>query len=79
MGVSVFPSGGYPDRCGNGHPLVPGNVSLGWFPCGCAGTRGHNYASCWTCRWEFTDPPHDPAVPAQMWDGIPRDATGRRA
>jgi hypothetical protein len=68
MSVSVFPSGGYPERCEHGHALKYPNVVLGWFPCaGCPGTRGHNYAACLTCRWEFCDPPHDQSLPARMW------------
>jgi hypothetical protein len=67
MAVSVFPSGGYPERCRNGHLLLSGNVTIGWFPCGCAGGRGHNYAHCIHCGDEYTDPPHDETLPAKMW------------
>jgi hypothetical protein len=68
MAVSVFPSGGYPERCRNGHELGPGRVLLGWFPCGtCPGTRGHNYALCEVCGDEYDDPPHDSRAPARMW------------
>jgi hypothetical protein len=71
MGVSIWPGGTPPERCGRGHLLVKGNVLVGWLPCvACPGTqeiRGHVWAECLHCG-DFTyDPPHDEALPATMW------------
>ena len=64
MTVSVFPSGGYPDACKDGHPWKGPRkaVLLGWTGCGCRGGLGHNWVRCQHpgCRWVFYDPPHRP-------------------
>jgi hypothetical protein len=40
------------ELCRNGHPLGPGQVSLGWIGCGCGSgaNGGHTTVMCWECR-----------------------------
>jgi hypothetical protein len=71
MGVSIWPSGAPPERCGHGHLLARGNVLVGWLPCTvCPGTReirGHVWAECLHCGHFTYDPLHDETLPATMW------------
>ena len=62
-----------PDRCPNGHPLGPRQVTVGWIPCRCAehlsGTAGHRSWSCNECGAELSWPGCTKyGVPA--WEGI---------
>lgn len=36
----------YPERCPEGHPLVPGRMLVGWKPCGCTPNGGHRTIEC---------------------------------
>lgn len=49
-----------PDRCGNGHELGPGLVSLSWVQCDCAGGQGHqvHYCRAQGCHWHMYPPEH---------------------
>lgn len=65
MGVSVFPSGGYPDQCKAGHSWArrSGNLIIGVHSCDCPNARGnrfrHMYVRCIAhgCSLMYRDPP----------------------
>ena len=72
MPVSVFASGGYPERCHHGHDWrARSSVIIGWMPCDCltgTGRLGHHWVRCQTegCTSIWYDPPHKPAAPASL-------------
>mgnify|MGYP001270247116 CR=1 FL=1 len=51
-----------PERCGNGHELGPGKVSLSWVSCRCAEAAlgGHHLTYCRVdgCGWHMWPPEH---------------------
>ncbi len=54
----------YPLECGRGHPWGPGQVSVSWTPCGCAGGDGHLRVRCLEdgCASVWYKPPHIPGA-----------------
>lgn len=49
-----------PERCEQGHPLGPGTVLVGWFPCSDCDTPflGHRTYTCQVCNSVLYRPPH---------------------